>query len=73
MWRNFAATSLCRTQKTIPDASNMLARLFWAALHGLVELHLDNKFKPDHDITTLTSEMINTLLAGMVPGEGNPA
>ena len=51
----------------------VLARLFWAALHGLVELHLDNKFRPDHDITTLTSEMISALIAGMIPSTRNPA
>lgn len=42
-----------------------LARLYWAGLHGLVELHLDDKFSPDHDLDSLTSAMIDTLLAGM--------
>ena len=51
----------------------VLARLFWAGLHGLVELHLDNKFSPDHDLDTLTSAMVNTLLAGMTVAAANPA
>ena len=42
-----------------------LARLYWAGLHGLVELHLDDKFSPDHDLDSLTSAMIDTLIAGM--------
>lgn len=50
----------------------VLARLFWAGLHGLVELHLEDKFSPDHDLETLTSAMIDTLLAGMTATTADP-
>ncbi|MDR3512278.1 MAG: TetR/AcrR family transcriptional regulator [Caulobacteraceae bacterium] len=45
----------------------MIAHVFWAAIHGLVVLKLAGKLSPDMDFETLRSEMFRALGEGFRP------
>ncbi len=44
-----------------------IANLLWAAMHGVIVLHLAGKLHESPDLRTLSNAMMRTLFRGLIP------